>query len=62
MLKTKIFSSSLFSMEEFMTCRFIVYNVKLGQCIGVLPVSQQDYAMVVDCGHDDLFHPIDDFK
>ena len=49
-------------MEEFMTCRFIVYNVKLGQCIGVLPVSQQDYAMLVDCGHDDLFHPIDDFK
>jgi hypothetical protein len=49
-------------MEKFMTCHFIVYNVKLGQCIGVLPASQRDYAMLVDCGHDDSFHPIDDFQ
>jgi hypothetical protein len=45
-----------------MTCHFIIYNVKLGQCIGVLPHDQRDYAMMVDCGHDDEFHPIDDFS
>jgi hypothetical protein len=45
-----------------MTCHFIIYNVKLGQCIGVLPHDQCDYAMMVDCGHDDDFHPIDDFS
>lgn len=44
-----------------MTCYFIVYNVELGQCIGVLPHDQREYAMMVDCGHDDDFHPIDDF-
>lgn len=44
-----------------MTCHFIIYNVKLGQCIGVLPHDQRNYAMMVDCGHDDDFHPIDDF-
>lgn len=44
-----------------MTCHLIIYNVKLGQCIGVLPHDQTDYAMMVDCGHDDDFHPIDDF-
>lgn len=44
-----------------MTCHFIIYNVKLGQCIGVLPHDQRDYAMMVDCGHDDDFQPIDDF-
>jgi len=44
-----------------MTCYFIIYNVKLGQCIGVLPKDQPNYAMMVDCGHDDDFHPIDDF-
>lgn len=44
-----------------MTCYFIVYNVKLGQCIGVLPHDQREYAMMVDCGHDGEFHPIDDF-
>ena len=47
--------------EVLMTCDFIIYNVKLGQCIGVLPHDQQDYAMMVDCGHDGDFHPIDDF-
>lgn len=45
-----------------MTCHFIIYNVKLGQCIGVLPHDQRDYAMMVDCGHDDEFHPIDDLS
>jgi hypothetical protein len=45
-----------------MTCHFIIYNVKLGQCIGILPHDQRDYAMMVDCGHDDDFHPIDDFS
>lgn len=44
-----------------MDCYFVIYNVKLGQCIGVLPNSQRDYAMLVDCGHDDDFHPIEDF-
>lgn len=44
-----------------MTCHFIIYNVKLGQCIGVLPHDQREYAMMVDCGHDGDFHPIDDF-
>lgn len=44
-----------------MTCYFIIYNVKLGQCIGVLPDQNMDYAMLVDCGHDNEFHPIDDF-
>lgn len=44
-----------------MTCHFIVYNVKLGQCIGVLPHGSADYAMMIDCGHDDAFHPISDF-
>ena len=44
-----------------MTCHFIVYNVGLGQCIGVLPHDQKEYAMMVDCGHDGDFHPIDDF-
>ena len=44
-----------------MTCHFIIYNVKLGQCIGVLPHDQSEYAMIVDCGHDDDFHPIDNF-
>ncbi|MBU2807590.1 hypothetical protein HF285_04745 [Acidithiobacillus ferrooxidans F221] len=44
-----------------MTCHFIIYNVKLGQCIGVLPDDQPDHAMMVDCGHDGDFHPIDDF-
>jgi hypothetical protein len=44
-----------------MTCYFIIYNVKLGQCIGVLPHAQKEYAMMIDCGHDDDFHPIDDF-
>ncbi len=44
-----------------MTCYFIVYNVKLGQCIGILPHDQRDYATMVDCGHDDDFHPIDNF-
>lgn len=43
-----------------MTCHFIVYNVKLGQCIGVLPHNQSEYAMMVDCGHEGDFHPIDD--
>lgn len=47
--------------RRFMTCHFIIYNVKLGQCIGVLPHDQREYAMMVDCGHDDDFHPIDDF-
>lgn len=45
-----------------MTCHFIIYNVKLGQCIGVLPHDQPEYAMMVDCGHDDDFHPINDFS
>lgn len=44
-----------------MTCHFIIYNVKLGQCIGVLPHDQREYAMMVDCGHDADFHPINDF-
>ncbi|WP_152605879.1 ComEC/Rec2 family competence protein [Dickeya undicola] len=44
-----------------MTCKFIIYNVALGQCIGVVP-EDNNYAMMVDCGHDDNFHPIDDFK
>ena len=44
-----------------MTCHFFIYNVKLGQCIGVLPHEQRDYAMLLDCGHDGDFHPIDDF-
>ena len=44
-----------------MTCHFIIYNVKLGQCIGVLPHHQSEYAMMIDCGHDNDFHPIDDF-
>lgn len=44
-----------------MTCHFIIYNVKLGQCIAILPHDQREYAMMVDCGHDDDFHPIDDF-
>lgn len=44
-----------------MTCHFIIYNVKLGQCIGVLPDAQREYAMMVDCGHDANFHPIDNF-
>jgi hypothetical protein len=44
-----------------MTCHFIVYNVKLGQCIGVLPHDQKEHSMMVDCGHDGDFHPIDDF-
>ncbi len=44
-----------------MTCHFIIYNVKLGQCICVLPNDQREYAMMVDCGHDDDFHPIDNF-
>ena len=44
-----------------MTCDFIIYNVGLGQCIGVLPHDQKEYAMMVDCGHDSDFHPIDDF-
>lgn len=44
-----------------MTCHFIVYKVELGQCIGVLPHDQSDYAMMVDCGHDGDFHPIDNF-
>lgn len=44
-----------------MTCHFIIYNVKLGQCIGVLPHDQRDYAMMVDCGHDGDFQPVDDF-
>lgn len=45
-----------------MTCHFIVYNVGLGQCIGVLPHDNREYAMMIDCGHDNDFHPIDDFK
>jgi len=45
-----------------MTCHFVIYNVRLGQCIGVLPHDQRDYAMMIDCGHDDDFHPIDDFS
>jgi len=45
-----------------MTCHFIIYNVKLGQCIGVLPSEQNSYAMMVDCGHDNDFHPISDFS
>ena len=44
-----------------MTCSFIFYNVKLGQCIGVLPNDDRDHAIMIDCGHDDDFHPIDDF-
>ena len=44
-----------------MTCHFIIYNVGLGQCIGVLPYDQKEYSMMVDCGHDSDFHPIDDF-
>jgi hypothetical protein len=44
-----------------MTCHFIFYNVKLGQCIGVLPNDDRDHAIMIDCGHDDDFHPIDDF-
>ncbi|MBT9569255.1 MAG: hypothetical protein IV085_13275 [Thiobacillus sp.] len=44
-----------------MDCYFVIYNVKLGQCIGILPNSQRDYAMLVDCGHDDDFHPIEHF-
>lgn len=44
-----------------MTCYFIVYNVKLGQCIGVLPKDKREYSMMVDCGHDDDFRPIDNF-
>lgn len=45
-----------------MTCHFIIYNVKLGQCIGVLPHDNSEYAMMVDCGHDENFHPIDNFE
>lgn len=44
-----------------MTCHFLIYNVKLGQCIGVLPHAEKEYAMMVDCGHDEDFHPIDNF-
>jgi len=44
-----------------MTCHFIIYNVKLGQCIGVLPDNNHEYATMIDCGHDDNFHPINDF-
>lgn len=44
-----------------MSCYFIIYNVQLGQSIGVLPNEHRDYAMMVDCGHDNDFHPISDF-
>ena len=44
-----------------MTCNFIIYNIEMGQCIGILPHDQPNYAMMVDCGHDNDFHPIDDF-
>lgn len=44
-----------------MTCHFIIYDVKLGQCICILPEDQRDYSMMVDCGHDGEFHPINDF-
>jgi len=40
-----------------MTCHFIIYNVKLGQRISVLPHDQRDYAMMVDCGYDNTFLP-----
>lgn len=44
-----------------MTCHFIIYNVQLGQCIGVLPHNDNSHAIMIDCGHSDDFHPIDDF-
>ena len=44
-----------------MTCHFIFYNVGLGQCIGVLP-HDHHHAIMIDCGHDGEFHPINDFK
>ena len=38
----------------------VVFNVRLGQCVFFRPQENPtDYSMMVDCGHDGDFHPID---
>lgn len=37
----------------------VVFNVRLGQCVFFHPHEDPKYSMMVDCGHDGDFHPID---
>ena len=37
----------------------LIFDVGLGQSIFVYPYGHSDYAMMVDCGHQEPFHPID---
>jgi beta-lactamase superfamily II metal-dependent hydrolase len=37
----------------------LVFNVRLGQCLAFYPVHDPNYSMLIDCGHEDDFHPID---
>ena len=36
-----------------------IFDVGLGQCVYFLPHDAPEYSMLVDCGHDGDFHPID---
>ena len=40
----------------------VVFNVRLGQCVGFFPKDDLEYSMLVDCGHEGDFHPIDFIK
>lgn len=37
----------------------LIFNVGLGQSIFVYPQMNPEYGMLIDCGHEDDFHPID---
>lgn len=37
----------------------VIFNVRLGQCVAFYPVDAPEYLMLVDCGHESDFHPID---
>lgn len=36
----------------------LIFDVGLGQSIFIYPRSAPEYGMLIDCGHDDDFHPI----